>query len=288
MKKFNKISIIGAGFMGASLALDIKSNEMANEICALARNESRAKEISDLAIFDTVSHDLELVLNGADLVIIATPVKTIGQYLAKVCDYCKNNNPECIVTDIGSTTGEIFSRAKAMVEAGETWLATNFVSSHPICGAETTGASSAYKDLYKESPCIITPINECEATGVLKKFWENVGSRVSILSAQEHDAYLAYTSHLPHVLSYVYSTGVKTDFLPYTAGSFRDMTRITKAGTEVWQDILLSNRDEILKAIQMFKSNLDDLETYIERKDIAGINEYLNTAKSKVTPKEGL
>lgn len=279
--KYKKITIIGAGFMGACLALDIRERKLANSVVALARNDERARELDKLGIFSEVSSDLSTVLDDAQLVIIATPVKTIAPYIAKIHDYCKENNPDAIVTDIGSTTGEVYSAAKKMVDRGYEWLSDHFISSHPICGSEFTGAEHAKLGLYDGSMCVLTTLEGQSAAG-LEEFWNALGSNVSVLTAQEHDKILAYTSHLPHIMSFAYAAGFDKGMLPYTAGSFRDMTRIANAGTEMWKDILISNKSSITAAIDEYRKHLDDLELFIERGDVLGITQFLDDLKKNI------
>lgn len=279
--KYQKVSIIGAGFMGACLALDLRDRGLCDNVVALARNEQRAEELAKLGIFSAVSADLESVLADAQIIIIATPVKTIASYIAKIHDFCSRNNPDAVLTDIGSTTGEVYSSALKMVETGYNWLHNHFISSHPICGSEYTGAEHAKLGLYDGSMCVLTPF-EGESAAVLEEFWGAVGSNVSVLAPCEHDKILAYTSHLPHVMSFAYAAGFDKGMLPYTAGSFRDMTRIANAGTDIWKDILLSNKESIVAAIDEYRRHLDDLELYIQRGDVMGLTHFLDDLKNNI------
>jgi len=254
---------------------------LADEVWALARNAKRAEEIRADDVFTVVTDSFEDAVRDADIVIVATPVSSIFRFVCEVSGFCSKHGQHTLLMDLGSTTGEIVKKVCGRIESGDDWLKSHFVSSHPLCGSELGGAENAKSGVYYGAPCVLTAVEKSDAFERAVSFWQAVGSRVFMLSGQEHDRILAYTSHLPHVLSFAYCMGVEPFMQDFTAGSFRDMTRIGKSAGDVWKDVFVSNREEILKSIEQFKSNLDDLALYIERGDAAGMNRYFSSIKEK-------
>jgi prephenate dehydrogenase len=281
MQHYRKVTCIGAGFMSGSLAKDLREQNLADEVWALARNAKRADEIRSHGVFTKVTDSFEDAVRDAQIVIIATPVSTIFRYICETSEFCAKNGQSTLLMDIGSTTGEIMKKVCGRIEAGDDWLKSHFVSSHPLCGSELTGAGHAKTGVYLGAPCVLTAVERGDAFERAVSFWQGVGSRVFTMSGTEHDRILAYTSHLPHVLSFAYCMGVEPFMRDFTAGSYRDMTRIGRSAGDLWKDIFVSNREEILTSIETFKRNLDDLALYIERGDAAGLNRYFASIKEK-------
>ena len=267
--------------MSGSLAKDLLSLGIADEVVGLARDEKRAEEIRALGVFSTVTCLFDDAVLEADVVIIATPVSLIFRYICEVSEFCSKHDQQTLLMDIGSTTGEIMKKVCGRIEGGDDWLKSHFVSSHPLCGSELSGAEHAKEGVYRGASCVLSPIEKGGALERAVSFWQGVGSKVFMLSGQEHDRILSYTSHLPHVLSFAYCMGVDPLMTDFTAGSFRDLTRIGKSAGDLWKDIFVSNREEILKSIDLFRRNLDDLSLYIERGDAAGLNRYFSSIKEK-------
>lgn len=231
--------------MGGSLALQIKKRKISDSVWALVRNKKRKKEIKRLKIFDEVSVELGQCLEKADLVVLATPVLSIISFIKEIPPFLGEKS---VVTDIGSIKGQIIKVARK-------YLPDRFVGSHPLCGSERKGAIYACSDLYSGNLCVLVPIKKNYAFRLIKDFWLSLGMRVVSLSSSQHDKILTYTSGLPHFLSFAYTKTIPSFFKEFTAGSFRDIIRVSASNASVWADIFLTNSRNMEKAWEKFKKN---------------------------------
>lgn len=269
--KLKKVTIIGTGFMGGSLALALRKKSLALSVWGLARSKEKAKKIRRLKIFDMVTSDITNAIMGADLVVLATPINSIIQYLKILSG---SLDKRTIVTDIGSTKTQIVKVARRQ-------LKNNFVGSHPLCGSEKTGAKNACGSLFKGSLCIITPIKKNRGYKMVRSMWRALGSEVVTLNELSHDKALAYTSALPHVLSFSLTKSIEPVFFKFTAGSFKDATRVSASEARIWTDIFLSNSKCINEATQTFLKNIKRLLTLINKKDRAKLLSFLKKINHK-------
>ena len=268
--KFKKITIIGTGFMGGSLAMAIKKEKITSSVWGLVRNKLREREVRKLKIFDKVTSDLTKALEKTDFVILATPISSIIEYIKILSSYIQKN---CLVTDIGSTKEKILREAKK-------YLRDNFVGSHPLCGSEKKGAEYSIDSLFKNSLCVLTPIKKNESFQIIKNFWRRLGSHPVVLDEKTHDRIIAYTSGLPHILSFSLSYSLPYQASKFIGASFKDMTRISGSPPRVWTDIFLTNRFTE-KSLQDFLKNIDKLSRLIEKKDKKRLSLLLNKIVQK-------
>ncbi|HEC69499.1 MAG TPA: prephenate dehydrogenase [Candidatus Omnitrophica bacterium] len=270
VKKFRKVVIVGTGFMGGCLAKAIKKKKMAQLVWGVVRNKRREKEVKKLNIFDEVTTNYCQAFKSSDFIILATPVSSILQCIKILPSYISKN---CVVTDVGSTKEVILKSARKYIKE-------NFAGSHPLCGSEKKGAINSVDSLFENSLCIITPIKKNKPFKIVKKFWGDLGCKTVILKEDIHDRILAYTSGLPHLLSFSLTASLPPSFSKFIPASFKELTRISGSPPQVWADIFLTNRF-LKKTLNNFLKNLTKLSELIEKRD----RKKLNSALSKISKK---
>jgi len=265
---FKKVCIIGCGLIGSSLARAIKKNNLAEQIVSSNRSDSINKKVIELKIVDQSSVDTKKMVEGADLVVIATPLSSYEDVILKIKDSLKNGT---ILTDVGSVKENIISLIEKNIPENISWI-----PSHPIAGTEDSGPESGFSQLFKDRWCILTPSKKAKEKEInlLKSFWEKVGSKVDIMEAKQHDYILSVTSHIPHLIAYnVVNTTLniqdekQSDIVKYSAGGLRDFTRIAASNPIMWRDIFIQNKKNTSEMINKFIENLEDLKEAIERED---------------------
>ncbi len=271
MRLFNKVAIVGTGLIGGSIALAIKKKHLANEIIGVSRHRKSLAFAKKIGAIDRGSQALEIV-KEADLLVLATPVSVITSLAPKISRIVSG---DCIVTDVGSTKEEI---SKALEK-----LFPDYIGSHPLAGSEKRGIINAHPDMFKGSLCILTPTQNSQpkALAKIRAFWERIGARVALLAPQKHDMILALTSHLPHIVVFSLIDSVPKEYLRFASSGLRDTTRIAASDSEIWADILLSNRNNIIKTIELFQNNLSKLKSAIAKKDKKILNSILKQIKQK-------
>jgi cyclohexadieny/prephenate dehydrogenase len=265
---FKKVWIIGCGLIGSSLARAIKKNNLADKIVSSNRSESINKKVIELKIVDQSSVDTKKMVEGADLVVIATPLSSYEDVILKIKDSLKNGS---ILTDVGSVKENIISLIEKNIPENISWI-----PSHPIAGTEESGPESGFSVLFIDRWCILTPSKKAseKEINLLKSFWEKIGSKVDIMEAKQHDYILSITSHIPHLIAYnVVNTTLniqdekQSDIVKYSAGGLRDFTRIAASDPIMWRDIFIQNKKNTSEMINKFIENLEDLKEAIESED---------------------
>ncbi len=267
---FGTVAIVGVGLIGGSLGMALKSRRLAQTVIGVGRSLERLETAAALGAIDSGTTSLEEAAADADIIVLCT---TVGHILTTLPETLALVKPGAIVTDVGSTKAAIVQAA-----AG----AANFVGGHPMAGSERAGVESATPLLFEEATWAITPADTTDPAAVtlLERFAQSVGATTLLLSPDAHDAMLAVTSHLPHVLasalmrqaSDLQSRRPQTQQL--SAGSFADSTRVAASSPEIWRDVCLSNRDALLHALQAFRGQLDTLEAAVEGSDAAEIEAF--------------
>ena len=265
---FKKICIIGCGLIGSSLARAIKKNHLAEKIVSSNRSTIVNNKVIELKIVDDSSADTRKMVEGSDLIIIATPLSSYEEVILQIKDSLKSG---AILTDVGSVKEGIINLVEESIPENVSWI-----SSHPIAGTEDSGPESGFSELFKNRWCILTPSKKIKEKdlNLLKIFWEKVGSKVDIMEAKKHDHILAITSHLPHLIAYnIVKTSLdtqdetKTSIVKYSAGGLRDFTRIAASNPIMWRDIFIQNKKNTSKMIDKFIENLEELKEAISNKD---------------------
>ena len=276
---FNKAVIIGVGLIGGSLAITLKQKGMAASIVGVGRGLANLEAAVSLGVIDSFTHDVEEAVAGADLVVVAVPVMKIGETIRRAAPYL---SPGCVVTDVGSAKEAIIKEVEPLMPAG-----THFVAGHPIAGTERSGVEAAFEGLFTGRKTILTPTANTDkgAPDTVRKMWEAAGAEVVMMDAVAHDNVLAAVSHLPHMIAYSLVNTVADiedggiDALSFSAGGFRDFTRIASSSPEMWADICAMNKAAILKMIDAFQWRLEVLRHHIETADMAGLKADFTRAK---------
>lgn len=271
MPMFKKVVIIGTGLIGSSLGLDLKRKKIAGQITGLSRRKRNAEFSKKVGAIDRVATSLDVV-SDADLVILATPIEAI---LAIGLKLAKKIKQDCIVIDVGSSKVNIVSILSEAIP--------NFIGCHPLAGSEKRGSSNFKAGIFNGSACIITPNSKTNirALNKIKLLWEKLGSKTVILTPQEHDQILAFTSHLPHAVAFSLINAVSAKTFNLSSGGLRDSTRIAASDPELWVQIFLSNRDNLLNAISSFQKELNTLKLALRIKNKNKLIKILGTAREK-------
>ena len=279
---FNKVAILGVGLIGASFALALKECGLCNEVIGNGRKEETLKRAKGKKIIDVVEIDPVKACSDADLVLFATPVGIFVDIAKKIRDALKKG---VIVTDVGSVKGKLVRDMEALMPEG-----VFCVGGHPVAGSDRSGINTAAAGIFKKAKCIITPTENTdkEAIGKVVAIWEAFGSRVKLIDADEHDRIYAAVSHLPHLIAYeIVNTvaDIDSSYLSFCGKGFRDATRIASSPPDVWRDICLLNRDNLLEYVEIFKRNLDRVSQYLRAYDSEFIEKDFEKAR---TLREGI
>ena len=267
-QKIKKVSFIGMGLINSSLARDLKIKKFYLSSSAYSRRLSTINKIKKLKLVDFASSNIEKTIKEADIIIIGIPVAAYQEVFKKICNHIK---PGAIITDVGSVKKEVINSVKKYIPKN-----IDFVPGHPIAGTENSGPESGFAGLFKNGWCILTPNKNTSKNSVkiIKYMWQLVGMKVDIMDSNYHDEVLAITSHIPHIIAYSIvgtianlQTTIKKEVIKYAASGFRDFTRIAASDPIMWRDIILYNRQSILKMLNLFKKDLSKLEHAIENND---------------------
>ena len=265
---FKKVSIIGFGLIGSSIAREIKKYKLSKIISACDISKSAQKEVKSLRLANEITSDVKTSLKNADLVFICSPLSTYKKIFLAIN---KSANKDVIITDVGSSKLNV-------VQLAEKILSKNlcFVPGHPIAGTEESGPKSGFLNLFKNRWFIITPSKLTKKIQKIKieKIWKKFGSKVTSMSAQSHDNIMAITSHIPHLIAYnIVGTAsrleekIKSEVIKFSASGFRDFTRIASSDPTMWRDIVISNKKQILFMLKKFNKDLKNLEMAIRNEN---------------------
>ena len=271
MKLFNKVAIIGVGLIGGSMALALKKQRLCSQIIGISRHKKTTNLALKIGAIDKGSQRLDII-KEADLVILATPVNTILNLAPLIAKIIK---PGCIVTDVGSTKQEVVLKLEKIFP--------RFVGTHPIAGSEKRGIINGRADMFKGSLCILTPTKNTdkEAQRKISILWNRLGAGVNFLTPATHDKILSSVSHLPHALAFSLINTVPKQYFKFASTGLKDTTRIAASDSELWADILLSNKKNILKTIGSFQKNLSKIKSAIKKRDGEILRRILKEAKNK-------
>ena len=273
----NKITIVGVGLIGGSLAKALKEKNLAKTVFDYGRDRSRLEEAKKLNIIDDYSTQIEKAVNHADIIVIATPVGTFRNIFSEVKPLIVD---DVIISDVGSTKTNIVDIAKEIL--GD--KSQCFVPAHPIAGKEKSGFEASDGNLYIGKKVIITPIedNSSESIQVIESMWKNVGAEVDFMSPQSHDDLLGMTSHLPHMLAFSlvnYLVDQNPSASIYAGGGFKDFSRIASGDSVMWRDICLQNKDKIITHLRGYQSTVEELIDAIDNEESDKLELLFATAK---------
>lgn len=278
---FSQVTIIGVGLIGGSLGMILRRKGLASTVIGVGRRIENLKTAVELGAIDRYVVDPKEGVKDADLVVLATPVDTYERHLKEWASCLK---PGAIVTDVGSVKGELVELSERALPSG-----VHFVGAHPIAGKEKTGVAAGSDQLFHGARCIVTPTKKTdpEALERVRAMWEETGSVMLTMDPHLHDKILGAVSHLPHVAAFALINALvdirekvpALDLAGHSGGGLRDTTRIAASSPEMWRDIFLWNRDNLLTFIEAYERSLGQLKQLIRAGDAAGIEKELERAK---------
>jgi len=261
---FEKIAFIGIGLIGSSLARLVRRDGLARHTIAVARRPETRAKVLELGICDAVTADYAEAVSDADLVMVCTPLGAYADIGAAIGPHLKKG---AIVSDVGSVKQAVVRDLGPQIPEG-----VHFVPGHPIAGTEHSGPESGFPELFDGRWCIVTPPPGADAEAVerIAELWRRAGMTIEVMDPGHHDQVLAITSHLPHLIAYTI-VGTATDLedtlqqevIKFSAGGFRDFTRIAASDPVMWRDVFLNNREAVLEMLQRFSEDLTALQRAI-------------------------
>jgi cyclohexadieny/prephenate dehydrogenase len=265
---FNRLALIGVGLIGSSIARAARVQRVVGSIVATARSPATRRRVAELGLADQVVESNAAAVEGADLVIVCIPVGACGPVAVEIAPHLAKG---AIVSDVGSVKGSVVRDMAPHLPAG-----VHFVPAHPVAGTEHSGPDAGFAELFVGRWCILTPPPGTDAAAVekLAKFWRVLGANVETMSPEHHDLVLGITSHLPHLIAYtIVGTAeelgqvTRSEVLQFSAGGFRDFTRIAASDPTMWRDVFLANKDAVLEMLGRFNEDLSLLTRAIRNGD---------------------
>jgi prephenate dehydrogenase len=275
---FNNVTIIGVGLIGGSLAKIMKAAGLAGRIAGTGRSRKSLEQALKLGIIDVIKEDRAQAVDSADLVVLASPVGTFEQIVREIGPRMKSG---AILTDVGSVKGDLVRRMEKLLPSG-----ISYVPGHPIAGKEKYGVAEATETLFRGAKCILTPTKKTGAASLesVKSLWAAAGAQVLLMDADIHDRVFAAVSHVPHVAAYAMvntvaalNTGTE-NYIDFSGAGFKDFTRIAASSPEIWKDICLLNRANIVEIIDRYEDALDKLKKAINTGDGAAMEKLFKSA----------
>lgn len=275
-----RLSIIGVGLIGGSLARALRATGYCREVVGAGRDPAHLQRAVDLGVIDRFDTDLGAAVAGADMVLVAVPLGAMAPVFTAIKGHLASG---AVLTDAGSAKGSVITAARSAF--GE--LPSSFVPGHPIAGTEQSGVEASFPELYRDRRVILTPLAETDvaATARVRAMWEAAGAQVVEMEPEHHDEVLAATSHLPHVLAFTLVESLarlhdKKEIFEYAAGGFRDFTRIASGDPVMWRDICLANGDAIQSMIDRFIGDLQALSQAVHAQDGQQLLDIFSAAKA--------
>lgn len=278
--KIGKLVVIGVGLIGGSFALALKKAKAVRHVVGVGRGRKNLATALKMRIIDEATTEAAHAVQGADLVLLGTPVGQMAEVMASIAPHLASHT---VITDGGSTKADVITHARRFL--GEHYA--HFVPAHPIAGTEKSGAAAARADLYRDKTVILTPQADTRARALrlARAAWQQCGARVLQLDAREHDWILAAVSHLPHVITYalVNMLARRADarrLFGFSGGGLRDTVRIAGSSPEMWRDICLANREALVAALDGYEAELEQVRAAIESGDGAALGEMFERARA--------
>ena len=278
---FNRLALIGAGLIGSSIARAARAQGAARTIVATARSPKTRRRVAELGLADQVVESNAAAVEGADLVIVSIPVGECGTVAKEIGPHLAAG---AVVSDVGSVKG-------AIVRDMAPYLPKNvhFIPAHPVAGTEYSGPDAGFAELFVNRWCILTPPVGADAKMVekLAAFWRMLGANVELMAPDHHDLVLAITSHLPHLIAYtIVGTAdelqavTRSEVLKFSAGGFRDFTRIAASDPTMWRDVFLANKDAVLEMLGRFNEDVSALTKAIRKGDGDALFEHFERTRA--------
>ena len=278
---YNRLALIGVGLIGSSIARAARLQNAVGSIVATARSPETRRRIAELGLADQVVETNAEAVEGADLVIVCIPVGACGAVAAEIGPHLA---PNATVSDVGSVKASVVRDMRPHLPGH-----AHFVPAHPVAGTEYSGPDAGFAELFVNRWCILTPPDGTEpaATEKLAQFWSLLGANVETMTPEHHDLVLAVTSHLPHLIAYTIvgtadelQTVTRSEVLKFSAGGFRDFTRIAASDPTMWRDVFLANKDAVLEMLGTFNEDLAKLTRAIRRGDGDALFEHFTRTRA--------
>jgi cyclohexadieny/prephenate dehydrogenase len=261
---FNKLALIGIGLIGSSIARAVRRDGIAREIAISTRSVETLERARELGLGDNYHLDPAQAVRDADLVVLCVPVGACGSLGQAIAGSLKAG---AIVSDVGSVKGSVVKQLNPVLPQG-----VHLVPAHPVAGTEYSGPDAGFATLFQNRWCILTPQADTDSHALekVRAFWERLGSNVEVMSPEHHDLVLAITSHIPHLIAYnIVGTAAdledvtQSEVIKFSAGGFRDFTRIAASDPTMWRDVFLHNKDAVLETLGRFSEDLSALQRAI-------------------------
>jgi prephenate dehydrogenase len=276
-----KVTLVGVGLLGGSIGLALKQRRLADRIAGYVRRPGSVGECESAGAVDQADLDLGRAVDQADLIILCTPIAQMRELTQRMLPALKAG---ALVTDVGSVKASVARELEPLVAGA----GAHFIGSHPMAGAEKTGVQAARPDLFCNALCVVTPTagSPRELVSKLEEFWQDLGGVPLRLSAELHDDLVSRSSHLPHVVAaelanYILSPVHPKEQARLCANGFRDTTRIASGSPEMWRDICLANRKNLIRVLGVFIEDLQEFRLTLEKEDVKAIEEFFEKAKQR-------
>ena len=278
---FQRLALIGIGLIGSSLARVCRRRGLARKIIATDISPAVRAKLAELALADEIAENAAAAVAGADLIILCTPAGAMGTIARDIAPYLE---PEAIVSDVGSVKAAILKAVAPHLPS-----TVHFVPAHPVAGTEQSGPEAGFATLFLNRWSILTPPpgTHPKAIARLADFWVGAGANVEIMQAAHHDLVLAITSHVPHLIAYnIVGTAAdleevtRSEVIKFSAGGFRDFTRIAASDPTMWRDIFLNNKEAVLEMLGRFNEDLSALQRMIRNSDGDGLFELFTRTRA--------
>ena len=279
MQRWNTVAIIGVGLIGGSIGLALRQKKLAARVVGIGRRNGSLKAAHGLGCVSGTTTSVSRGVSRADIVVVCTPVERIPELIAEAARHAPAG---ALLTDAGSTKATVVAQTEALLHAQFPGLLP-YIGSHPIAGSEKAGAEAARSDLFARRTVVVTPTasTDDQALASIERFWRALGAEVVRMSPAGHDAALARTSHLPHLVASALAAATPADLLPLAGSGWSDTTRVAAGDAELWRQILAANSVHALKALADFETVLCRLRGALESDDGALLAEILAEGKRR-------
>jgi prephenate dehydrogenase len=273
MKKWDTVAIVGVGLLGGSIGLALQQRGLVRRVVGIGRRETSLRKARQNGTLTEATMDLSSGVADAELVVVCTPVGDIVERVCQVAEHCP---PSALITDVGSTKANIVRPLQERLASH-----VRYVGSHPMAGSEKTGPENATPDLFDQRVTVVTPGEPpgSDSEDQIEAFWRSLGSRVLRMSPEQHDQAVGMTSHVTHIVASSLAAATVSDELSLAASGWRDTTRIAAGDPHLWRQILLGNREQVLKSLDKFEKVLSQFHAALESGDEERIVQLLDAGK---------
>jgi prephenate dehydrogenase len=276
---YNTIAVVGVGLIGGSIGRAVLERGIAQRVIGVGRREESLRRAEELGLITEGTTNLAAGTAPAELVVVCTPVKMIA---GQVREALRQMAPGSLITDAGSTKAELVDQIESAHGALEGAAGPMFVGSHPLAGSHESGPEAASGELFVDRCVVVTPTSKTDVQAVdrIQAFWEALGAYVRRLTPEQHDAVLAATSHLPHLVASALAAITPAEWLDFTGSGWRDTTRIAAGNVELWMQIVAANRSSVVSALDKMAETIDSMRTAVAQRDDTALQQLLDRGKN--------